>query len=94
MIKLARIGSSHPIECIVTIFCAVTLVYFKLLEVSEVVLLVLLWVNWIWERGGRMQRGMRRARSEASLDEGGTGELRYGSEGCSEDIQDGDGRKA
>lgn len=33
IVRLAKFASSFPIEFIVTVFCAVTLVYFKLLEV-------------------------------------------------------------
>lgn len=35
LLRLARLGSSFPIEVIVTTFCAVTLVYFQLLKVSR-----------------------------------------------------------
>lgn len=34
ILRLARVGTAHPIEVIVTAFCAVTLVYFQLLTVS------------------------------------------------------------
>lgn len=34
LLRLARLGTTFPIEVIVTVFCAVTLVYFQLLKVS------------------------------------------------------------
>lgn len=34
LLRLARLGTSFPIEVIVTVFCAVTLVYFQLLKAS------------------------------------------------------------
>lgn len=34
LLRLARLGANYPIEVIVTVFCAVTLVYFQLLKVS------------------------------------------------------------
>lgn len=35
VLRLARLGASYPIELIVTVFCAVTLVYFQLLKVRS-----------------------------------------------------------
>jgi len=34
LIKLAKLGTSFPIEVIVTVFCAATLVYFQIIKVS------------------------------------------------------------
>lgn len=35
LIKLAKLGTSFPIEVIVTVFCAATLVYFQIIKVSS-----------------------------------------------------------
>lgn len=34
LLKFGKVGATNPIEVIVTVFCAVTLVYFQLLKVS------------------------------------------------------------
>lgn len=52
LIRTARIGAAFPIEVIVTVFCAVTLVYFQLIKVCMACL------SW-WKAGGE-QRGRRR----------------------------------
>lgn len=50
LIRVARVGASYPIEAIVTVFCAVTLVYFQLIKVCT--------TSWSWwSSGGREEEG-------------------------------------
>lgn len=35
IMRFAKLGTAYPIECIVTIFCAATLVYFQLIKVRR-----------------------------------------------------------
>ena len=67
VLRLSKVGAAYPIEVIVTVFCAVTLVYFQLLKVSEHGSAVV-WSNWR-ATGSEMIRRERVGRAPLAPDE-------------------------
>lgn len=57
ILRLAKLGTAYPIEVIVTLFCAATLVYFQLIKVSNAVAR-----EPISRRGGRARETRSRGR--------------------------------